>query len=39
MARKEAGGAIDPLTAYRESGYRAKVAKARRAADAHAGIV
>ena len=26
MARREAGGAIDPVTVYRESGYRKKIA-------------
>jgi L-rhamnose isomerase/sugar isomerase len=29
MARMEAGGALDPVAAYRASGYRAKIAEAR----------
>ena len=39
MARMEAGGAIDPLAAYRASGYRSQVAKVRQSAGMHAGIV
>jgi len=30
MARREAGGAIDPITVYRESGYRKKAAMERK---------
>jgi len=37
MARFEAGGAIDPVGAYRASGYRAKVAATRPAAKAAGG--
>lgn len=36
-ARREKGGAVDPLVAYRESGYRAKVAAERPAAAAGGG--
>ncbi len=39
MARLEAGGALDPLATYRGSGYRSRVARARRGAGTHAGIV
>jgi L-rhamnose isomerase / sugar isomerase len=39
MARMEAGGAIDVLAAYRESGYRARKAQARKAVGLSAGIV
>jgi L-rhamnose isomerase/sugar isomerase len=40
MARKRAGGAIDPLGVYRASGYRARVARERPAqATSSAGIV
>jgi L-rhamnose isomerase / sugar isomerase len=39
MARMEAGGAIDVLAAYRESGYRARKAQARKAVGLGAGIV
>jgi L-rhamnose isomerase / sugar isomerase len=39
MARKEAGGAIDVLAAYRESGYRARKAQERKAVGLGAGIV
>jgi L-rhamnose isomerase / sugar isomerase len=39
MARVEAGGAIDVLTAYRESGYRARKAQERKAVGLGAGIV
>jgi L-rhamnose isomerase / sugar isomerase len=39
MARVEAGGAIDVLAAYRESGYRARKAQERKAVSMGAGIV
>jgi L-rhamnose isomerase/sugar isomerase len=39
MARAEAGGAIDVLTAYRDSDWRARKAQERRAAGSAAGIV
>jgi L-rhamnose isomerase / sugar isomerase len=39
MARVEAGGAIDVLAAYRESGYRARKAQERKAVGLGAGIV
>ncbi|MFM2099531.1 MAG: hypothetical protein RLZZ366_1070 [Pseudomonadota bacterium] len=39
MARMEAGGAIDMLAAYRESGYRARKAQERKAIGLGAGIV
>jgi L-rhamnose isomerase / sugar isomerase len=39
MARAEAGGAIDVLAAYRESGYRARKAQERKAVGLGAGIV
>ena len=39
MARMEAGGAIDVLTAYRYSGYRARKAQERTAVGLGAGIV
>jgi L-rhamnose isomerase/sugar isomerase len=39
MARVEAGGAIDALAAYRESGYRARKAQERKAVGLGAGIV
>jgi L-rhamnose isomerase/sugar isomerase len=40
MARLEKGGAIDLLSAYRASGYRAKVAEIRPAVEAgSSGIV
>ncbi len=39
MARAEAGGAIDVLAAYRESGYRARKAQQRKAVGLGAGIV
>jgi L-rhamnose isomerase / sugar isomerase len=39
MARMEAGGAIDVLAAYRESGYRARKAQERMAVGLGAGIV
>jgi L-rhamnose isomerase / sugar isomerase len=40
MARLETGGAIDPVTAYREIGYRQKVAAERPAVSgAGGGIV
>lgn len=40
MARVEAGGAVDPVAAYRKAGYRAKVAAVRpRVAGAGGGIV
>jgi L-rhamnose isomerase / sugar isomerase len=39
MARREAAGAIDPLAAYRETGWRAAKARERRATAAGAGIV
>jgi L-rhamnose isomerase / sugar isomerase len=39
MARMEAGGAIDVLAAYRESGYRARKAQERKAVGLGAGIV
>jgi L-rhamnose isomerase / sugar isomerase len=38
MARAEAGGAIDVLAAYRESGYRARKAQERKAVGLGAGI-
>lgn len=38
-ARREAGGAIDPIAACRESGWRARKARERRLAAAGAGIV
>ncbi|WP_449396552.1 L-rhamnose catabolism isomerase [Devosia riboflavina] len=37
LARLEAGGAIDPLAAYRASGYRAKVAAVRPAVEGGSG--
>lgn len=37
LARLEAGGAIDPLSAYRASGYRAKVADIRPAVEGGSG--
>lgn len=37
MARVEAGGAVDPVSAFRESGYRAEVAARRPAAAAGGG--
>jgi L-rhamnose isomerase / sugar isomerase len=39
MARMEAGGAIDVIAAYRESGYRARKAQERKAVGLGAGIV
>lgn len=39
LARVEAGGAIDAIAAYRESGWRAAKAKSRRATAVGAGIV
>jgi L-rhamnose isomerase / sugar isomerase len=39
MARMEAGGAIDVLSAYRASGYRARKAQERKAVGLGAGIV
>jgi L-rhamnose isomerase / sugar isomerase len=39
MARAEAGGAIDVLAAYRESGYRARKTQERKAVNLGAGIV
>jgi L-rhamnose isomerase / sugar isomerase len=39
MARAQAGGAIDVLAAYRESGYRARKAQERKAVGLGAGIV
>jgi len=39
MARHERGGAIDPIAAYRETGWRAKKARERKATAAGAGIV
>jgi L-rhamnose isomerase / sugar isomerase len=39
MARMEAGGAIDVLVAYRDSGYRARKAQERKAVGLGAGIV
>jgi L-rhamnose isomerase / sugar isomerase len=39
MVRVEAGGAIDVLAAYRESGYRARKAQERKAVGLGAGIV
>ena len=39
MARLEAGGAIDPIAAYRESGWRASKALIRSATSRAAGIV
>jgi L-rhamnose isomerase/sugar isomerase len=39
MARMGAGGAIDPIAAYRASGYRANAARKRRSAGTHPGIV
>jgi L-rhamnose isomerase/sugar isomerase len=37
MARREKGGAVDPVSAYREAGYRAKVAAERPASAAGGG--
>ena len=37
LARLEQGGAIDPLAAYRSSGYRAKVAEIRPAVEGGSG--
>jgi L-rhamnose isomerase/sugar isomerase len=39
MARAEAGGAIDPLAAYRDSGWRERKAQERKAVGLGAGIV
>jgi L-rhamnose isomerase/sugar isomerase len=39
MARMEAGGAIDPILAYRDSGWRARKAQERMAVGLGAGIV
>jgi L-rhamnose isomerase/sugar isomerase len=39
MARYEAGGAIDPIAAFRESRWRAIKAKVRAATSRAAGIV
>ncbi len=39
LARIEAGGAADPISAYRESGWRARKAQERKPANAGAGIV
>ena len=39
MARVEAGGAIDPIAAFRESGWRASKASIRKATSRAAGIV
>ncbi|MDE2041496.1 MAG: L-rhamnose catabolism isomerase [Alphaproteobacteria bacterium] len=39
MARMEAGGAIDVLAAYRDSGYRARKAQERKSVGVGAGIV
>jgi len=39
MARVEAGGAIDVLSLYRESGWRARKAQERKAVGLGAGIV
>jgi L-rhamnose isomerase/sugar isomerase len=39
MARYEAGGAIDPIAAFRESGWRTSKASIRKAASRAAGIV
>lgn len=39
MARSEHGGAVEPIAAYRESGWRAAKAKSRKATVAGAGIV
>jgi len=39
MARMEAGGAIDVLAAYRESGYRARKSQMRKPVGLGAGIV
>jgi len=39
MARFEAGGAIDPIAAYRESGWRASKASIRKSTNRAAGIV
>jgi L-rhamnose isomerase / sugar isomerase len=39
MARYESGGAIDPIAAFRESGWRAQKAAARKPASRAAGIV
>lgn len=39
MARHERGGAIDPIAAYRETGWRPRKARERRATSAGAGIV
>jgi L-rhamnose isomerase/sugar isomerase len=39
MVRLEAGGAIDPLDAYRATGWRARKAQERKPAGTAAGIV
>lgn len=39
MARRERGGAIDPIAAYRQSGWRARKARVRKASTGAAGIV
>jgi L-rhamnose isomerase/sugar isomerase len=39
MARYEAGGAIDPIAAFRESGWRVTKAAIRKATSRAAGIV
>jgi L-rhamnose isomerase/sugar isomerase len=39
LARIEAGGAADPILAYRESGWRARKAKERKASKSGSGIV
>ena len=39
MARRETGGAVDPIAVYREAGWRARKAQERRPTAAHAGIV
>jgi L-rhamnose isomerase/sugar isomerase len=39
MLRSERGGAVDPVAAYRASGYRARVAEARPASGPSSGIV
>ncbi len=39
MARMEAGGAAEPITFYRESGYRAQKATDRKSAKIEAGII
>jgi L-rhamnose isomerase/sugar isomerase len=39
MARYEAGGAIDPIAAFRESGWRTSKAAIRKPAGRAAGIV